>query len=321
MKFKILFTFLSLCLAFLEISFSKLNLNFCDKKNDPVLIAHHIGLNDWPENTLFAVKQAKQAGLQWINITVMLSADDIPFLFHGFDLGKTTEEKGNPEDYTIDYLQTLNASYQFKKEGSYIYRDQQTEDFNIPTLKAVLSESGDLFVVVDIKTKRYKNLIDQLEGVLTPHDWKRVIFYSTDAKVLDYLLQKYPNAISFQKRDVTRGILLKHKTSSQGVAQYKSPHNANWHAFEDNRKMEICETFTLGKGCNIIEVENLWDRALVETMHQKIDNAKLVMIGVNNLETYEKARKIGVDAVYTDIPLEIIQHRGCIDKKTSLTLK
>jgi len=84
--------------------------------------------------------------------------------------------------------------------------------------------------------------------------------------------------------------------------------------------MEICETFTLGKGCNIIEVQNLWERSLVDDMRKKMDNAKLVMIGVNDLGAYEKAREAGVDAVYTDIPLEIIQHRGCIDKPTSLIL-
>jgi len=216
MDFKIVFTFFSLCLLFTEVSLSRPIV--CDHK-EPVLIAHHIGLNKWPENTLFAVKEAKRTGLQWINITVMLSQDNIPFLFHGFELGKTTQSKGNPEEYPIEYLQSLNAAYQFKKEGKYIYRDEKTVNFNIPTLKDILSQSENFFVVLDIKTKRYKDLIDKLEGVLTAQDWKRVIFYSTDAKVLDYLLQRYPNAISFQKRDATRGILLKHKLSSQGFLQ------------------------------------------------------------------------------------------------------
>ena len=276
---------------------------FRAQANDfPVLIAHHAGGGEYPENTLYAIKKDIHDGFRYINITLMLSKDGVPILFHGFDLAKTTNGKGNPENFSVRQLKRLDAGYVFKKQGtsSHPFRAKglTIATFN-EVLKAIPSTS---WLIADIKTHHYTALVDTLRKRLSKALLARIIFYSTDARITAYLKHEIPSARVFQDRDVTRRILLQAylhvPLSFSGVEAKKS----QWMGFENSRTLDLCEHFTLGQACTALRFYPIWNKDNVRQLKRFNPHLKTVMIAVNSVAAYRYARQVGMFAVYTDYP-------------------
>ncbi len=111
------FSFISLLFILLQISFTglaqKSNIDtilekFHDANSDYVLVAAHRG--DWrnaPENSLQAIKNCIEMGVDIVEIDVSLTKDSIPVLMHDRTIDRTTNGKGKIEDWTLDSLRTL----------------------------------------------------------------------------------------------------------------------------------------------------------------------------------------------------------------------
>ena len=292
---------LFLQLLFLFLLFDSSFADDIKQSSVPVIIAHHGSGADWPANTVYAIQQSQKYNVKIINLTLELSKDEVPFIFHGFDLSLTTNGYGNPESKTIKELKKLDAGYNFIKNGKYIYRGK---GLKIPTLKDAL-EASDVRLILDIKTHRYKDLINELDNILTSDDWKRVVFYSTDRNATTYLIGKYPDASTFQSRDNTRKFLLQHKIEGADSMNFKESDNWSWLGFENTRNMSVCESFTLGQGCTKILFNNLWDSNIIDKIHANYSKARLVMFAVNSCLEYLYATSIGMYAVYADSILKI----------------
>ena len=78
--------------------------------NEPVFIAHRGYSERYPENTLVALDAARQAGAQYIEVDIQLSADHVPVLFHDRDLMRLCQQNGAIHDYTFSQLQAFNVS-------------------------------------------------------------------------------------------------------------------------------------------------------------------------------------------------------------------
>ena len=270
--------------------------------NKPLLIAHHTGGGIWPGNTIYGIKQSEKNNIKIINITTVLSKDNIPVLFHGFSLNKTTNGNGSPENFTVNQLQKLDAGYNFIKNGKYIYRNK---NIKIPTLKQALRNiNDDTIVIIDIKTHKYKKLIQQLKNILTLQDWKKSIFYSTNKNTLKYLTQQYPNAKVFLSRELTRKILLNHKANKKNIIGEIPKKMLSWIAYENNRSMKVCEKFTLGTSCTNTDFVNLWNSEIIKKIKFYNKKAKIIMINGNTKQDYEYAKKLNIFGIYTDYPLE-----------------
>ncbi len=282
--------------------------------NVPMIIAHHGGGKDWPENTCYAIKQDEQLGIKVINLTLELSKDNIPFLFHGFDLSKTTNGIGNPETMKMSILKKLDDGYRFQDaKGHYIYRGKK---IRIPTLKEALLTSH-VTLIIDIKTHRYIKLIEQLNKFIPKNDWDRIIFYSTNKKIIQSLIKHYPWAHVFQKRENTRKLLFNNMINPNQLKLNKAWH-WQWLAFENSKAVSICEHFTLGKSCTHLTFNHLWNKNIIIRIHAHYPNAKLIMIGVEQYSLYQYAKNIGMNAVYTNAPKEMLATRHCIDKKDNI---
>ncbi|APC92056.1 MULTISPECIES: glycerophosphodiester phosphodiesterase family protein [Francisella] len=274
----------------------------CYSNQYPIIIPHHAGGGEYPENTLYAIKRDIDDGFSYINITLELSKDKIPILFYGFDLAKTTNGNGNPENFTVAELKKLDAGYNFKKLGlvGYPFRDK---GITIPTFSEVLEIIPDnTILIVDIKTNKYKSLIDSLCKTLTAIQLKQIIFYSTNADIIKYLKEKIPNAKVFQNRDTTRLMLLNAYTHHKLQKNFLISRDIQWIAFENERNMQVCESFTLGKGCNNVSFKNLWNKKLLDDIKKINNNINAVMIAVNTPKEYIYAQDIGMFGVYTDHP-------------------
>ena len=62
-----------------------------------------------PENTLATIAQAAALGADGVKLEVQSSADGVPVLFHGPDLGRTTNGHGPVAQHTLQQLKQLDA--------------------------------------------------------------------------------------------------------------------------------------------------------------------------------------------------------------------
>ncbi len=115
--------------------------------NLPKIIGHR-GVKDLaPENTIFAINEAIKHKLEWIEIDVKISKDNIPFLLHDDLLNRTTSGTGYPYQYNYEVIKNLDAGTWFDPKFNYLYP---------PTLKEVLDICSNKKIGVNIELKPNK---------------------------------------------------------------------------------------------------------------------------------------------------------------------
>lgn len=77
----------------------------------PQFIAHRGYAANYPENTLLAIEAAYQQGARYIEVDVLLTADNVPVLFHDRDLQRLCGVSGAIHEYTYQQLQNFTAAY------------------------------------------------------------------------------------------------------------------------------------------------------------------------------------------------------------------
>lgn len=102
----------------------------------PQIIGHRGAAAYAPENTLDGIHTAADMGVDWVELDVKLTKDDVPIMFHDETLERTTNGAGNVRDMTLAEIKELDAGLWFSE--SFI-------DTRIPTLEEavdVLIERG-----------------------------------------------------------------------------------------------------------------------------------------------------------------------------------
>ena len=82
----------------------------------PRIIAHRGGGELAPENTLAALRYARNLGFEAVEFDVKLTADDVPVLFHDDSLERTTDGSGPVADILFDVITQLDAGSWFANE-------------------------------------------------------------------------------------------------------------------------------------------------------------------------------------------------------------
>lgn len=82
----------------------------------PRVIAHRGGGGLAPENTLAALRHARNLGFEGVEFDVKLTADDVPVLFHDDTLERTTDGSGPLADVLFDVLTQFDAGSWFANE-------------------------------------------------------------------------------------------------------------------------------------------------------------------------------------------------------------
>ena len=77
--------------------------------NPAHLVAHRGWQRRFPENTVAAVQGALDAGAQYVEVDVQVTADGEPVLFHDDTLDRICRQRGAIADYRFDQLQTFSA--------------------------------------------------------------------------------------------------------------------------------------------------------------------------------------------------------------------
>jgi len=79
----------------------------------PKIIGHRGCASYAPENTVEAIHTAADMGVEWVELDVKLTKDDIPILFHDDMLERTTNGSGAVKDFTLKDLKELEAGTWF----------------------------------------------------------------------------------------------------------------------------------------------------------------------------------------------------------------
>lgn len=124
--------------------------HFTNLRIMPPVLAHRGANRFAPENTLAAFLIAKKLGFHWVELDVMLSADNELVVIHDEELARTTNGTGAVIDYPYDFLKQLDA-------GSWFSPTFSME--RISTLRNVLAflYENQLSVNIEIKALQHRD--------------------------------------------------------------------------------------------------------------------------------------------------------------------
>lgn len=268
----------------------------------PMVIAHRGGTGDFPENTILAVTNAVQEGVDGLWLTVQASSDNVPVLYRPTDLSSLTDSTGAVNTKTAAELGQLNAGWNFGEGDGYPFRERATP---IPALEQVIAAvPSTMSLFLDLKQKPAAPVVAAVAEVLRRTGaLDRATIYSTDADITD-LAMRQPDLQVAESRDVTRERLL---TVALVHRCDPSPSPGTWAGFELHRNLTVTEQFTLGTGVTEVAAE-LWDPESVACFTSQ-PGSRVIGFAVNTEDDYRFADKIGVDAVLVDSPRTARQWR------------
>jgi glycerophosphoryl diester phosphodiesterase len=115
------------------------------------VIGHRGAAGVAPENTLVAVRHGIAAGSDAIEVDVHVSACGRLVVIHDPTLDRTTDGTGPVESLTLERLRERDAGHHFTPDHgrSYPFRERGVV---IPTLDEVMEVTGDLPVIVEVKS-------------------------------------------------------------------------------------------------------------------------------------------------------------------------
>jgi glycerophosphoryl diester phosphodiesterase len=117
----------------------------------PLVIPHGGGDGLFPEDTLYAYEHSMAMGGDVVDADVLLTADDIPIAFHDATLERTTNGTGSVEGKTYAELATLDAGWNFVRNGDHPFRGK---GITIPTIESILRAFPHALVTLDLKDLR-----------------------------------------------------------------------------------------------------------------------------------------------------------------------
>lgn len=140
----------------------------------PIVAAHAGGDFDAPHSTMFAFTEAALAGVDVLEMDVMLTADEVLIVHHDDTVDRTTETSGVVRDMTYAELETLDNAHWFSgdvwvdtslPDEAYVWRGVRTgdrpppegygpDDFRIETFASVAEAFPAHVLDVEIKVQR-----------------------------------------------------------------------------------------------------------------------------------------------------------------------
>lgn len=264
----------------------------------PQIVAHRAGTADAPENTLYAIEQAKSNKADAIWLTVQLSKDNQLVLYRPSDLDALTDKSGVISDYSAKQLSQINAAYKFNQKNNQQLPAAQT---TIVTLEDVLKKYPDTIFYIDLKSPD-ADPNTQAQAILAllnkTNAFNQVRFYSTNDAFLKALKPLSTQLQLFESRDETRTMLANSVMSHQCTLE-NDKSATRWYGFELHRKVEVVEKYTLGEARSPATLS--WDKEAIDCF-RKNGNAYIIVFGVNSDSDYQLAKEIGADAVMVDSP-------------------
>lgn len=137
----------------------------------PIVLAHTAGEDEFPGSTLFGFSESVAAGVDMLDMNVLLTSDGVLVVQHDETVDRTTNGTGALAELTYEKVAALDNAYWFTPDcgvcadqpaEAYIYRGIRTgdqpapegytaDDFAIPTFRALVERFPDLPLYIEIK--------------------------------------------------------------------------------------------------------------------------------------------------------------------------
>lgn len=159
---------------------------FSDPADSSLLFAHRGAVENFPENSLESIGDAKRLGFRAVEFDLRKSADDDFILFHDTDTERMIGSKRSINEISTSELDDFP-----------LLQNGKPGNFYIPTLEKVLDQYGaDFIYYFDMKLSGFKEA-DQIVEIIRNYQIEdRVIIASADALFVFYIELKYPEIIT-----------------------------------------------------------------------------------------------------------------------------
>ena len=137
----------------------------------PIVLAHTAGEDQFPGSTLFGFGESVAAGVDMLDLNVLLTADGVLIVQHDATVDRLTNGTGALADLTYDEVAALDNAYWFTADcgvctdqptEAYVYRGIRTgdkpapegysaADFGIPTFRNLVERFPDLPLNIEIE--------------------------------------------------------------------------------------------------------------------------------------------------------------------------
>ena len=114
----------------------------------PLVIAH-AGSELYPTDTLYALQQYAEMGVDVLEMDAHMTADGEIILIHDHTVDRTTNGTGDVRQMTLAEVQSLDAGWYWTEDNqTYPFRDQ---GITIPTLREVFESFPEYPMIIEIK--------------------------------------------------------------------------------------------------------------------------------------------------------------------------
>jgi glycerophosphoryl diester phosphodiesterase len=240
------------------------------------VIGHRGARNRAPENTIAALRAAKELGCAWVEMDVMLTKDKIPVLHHDNDLARCTDGKGSLWDFTIDEIELLDAGASFSAA---------TAGERIPRLAEALRCCRDLLVGLNLEVKHVTEGSSDV-----PTDAER--------EVEEELAHIVCDTVESCAVSPTELVFSSYSRPAIAVLRRRLPHFACAYLVED--LPQDWQRFMLDHQCESLIFQ--WDLVPKERIAESVQKVPCFAYTVNDGAVAHELLSLGVCGVISDCP-------------------
>ena len=247
---------------------------------EPRLFAHRGASAQAPENTLEAFRQARSAGVPYLELDVHLTADGHVVVIHDNSVSRTTGRRGRVERMALSEIRRLDAGHEFTSDRgrSFPYRGK---GLRIPTLEEVFLKFPEARITVEIKKTR-RGIGEAVRDVIRRcRATDRVLVASHEHQLLqDFRAVDGEVPTAFSKAEVREFLA---RVRGGEVNGYRPPGDA----------LQVPEYFGLRRVTSVafIEAAHRLDLEVhVWTVNEPVHMKRLLSWGVDGIMTDDPAR-------------------------------
>ena len=244
----------------------------------PLVIAHQGGDGLWPGDTLFALQNAAELGVDVLEMDIHISKDGVLILMHDETVDRTTDGTGDIESMTLAELKTLDAGYAWTPADgtTFPFRGQ---GITITTLEEVFEDFPDMRMTIEIK-KSNTSMIKPFCDLIRKHNMQEKVLVASfyDDKMKEFRTE-CPEVATSSAKDETTVFVIASKAFLSG---FYSP------------KFLALQVPEVSGGITVMT------EAFVKASHER--GLAVEVWTINDTETMQKLIDWKVDGIMTDRP-------------------
>lgn len=185
----------------------------------PLVIAH-AGSKLYPTDTLFALQQYAEMGVDILEMDVNMTSDGYIVLIHDHTVDRTTDGTGKVSEMTLQEIKELDAGYYWSDDDglSHPFRD---EGITIPTLEEVLNAFPGYPMIIEIKQSD-PPMEQELCSLLRSHDMQeKVMVPSFNDDVMKSFREVCPEVATAASESEVREFVIKNFLMLSGTISPK----------------------------------------------------------------------------------------------------